>query len=106
MLLNASKLLPLIALFPLMSSARDGSCHEPPTSMRAARIHAAGGPEALRVESVPVPVPAAGEVLVRVHYASVNPVDWKLQEAGRLPFPATPGGDFSGEVIAVGSERH
>ena len=71
--------------------------------MRAARIHAAGGPEALRVESVPMPAPAAGEVLVRVHYASVNPVDWKLQEAGRLPFPAIPGGDFSGEVIAVGS---
>ena len=47
-------------------------------------------------------VPAAGEVLVRVHYASVNPVDWKLQEAGRLPFPATPGGDFAGEVVAVG----
>ena len=101
--LNASKLLPLIALFPLMSTAREVSCHEPPSSMRAARIHAAGGPEALRIESVPVPVPAAGEVLVRVHYASVNPVDWKLQERGRLPFPATPGGDFSGEVIAVGS---
>jgi NADPH:quinone reductase-like Zn-dependent oxidoreductase len=71
--------------------------------MRAARIHAAGGPEALRIESVPVPVAAAGQVLVRVHYASVNPVDWKLQERGRLPFPAIPGGDFSGEVIAVGS---
>jgi len=78
-------------------------CHEPPMTMRAARIHAAGGPEALRIESIPVPVPAAGEVLVRVHFASVNPVDWKLQERGRLPFPATPGGDFSGEVIAVGA---
>ena len=49
------------------------------------------------------PCAAAGEVLVRVHYASINPVDWKLQEAGRLPFPAIPGGDFSGEVIALGS---
>jgi len=100
--LNVSKLLPLIALLPLVSSARE-VCHEPPTTMRAARIHAAGGPEALRIESMPVPVPAAGEVLVRVHFASVNPVDWKLQERGRLPFPATPGGDFSGEVIAVGA---
>ena len=71
--------------------------------MRAARIHAAGGPEALRVESIPVPRPAAGEVLVRVHYASINPVDWKLQEAGRLKFPATPGGDFAGEIVALGS---
>jgi NADPH:quinone reductase-like Zn-dependent oxidoreductase len=100
--LNVSKLLPLLALLPLVSSARE-VCHEPPTTMRAARIHAAGGPEALRIESIPVPVPAAGEVLVRVHFASVNPVDWKLQERGRLPFPATPGGDFSGEVIAVGA---
>lgn len=78
-------------------------CAAVPSTMRAARIHAAGGPEALRVESIPVPTPAAGEVLVRVHYASVNPVDWKLQEAGRLKFPATPGGDFAGEIVAVGS---
>ena len=103
MLLNASKLLPLIALLMSMSPAHAGACANAPGSMRAARIHAAGGPEALRIESVPVPVPAAGEVLVRVHYASINPVDWKLQERGRLPFPAIPGGDFSGEVIALGS---
>ena len=103
MLLNASKLLPLIALLMSMSPAHAGACGNAPSSMRAARIHAAGGPEALRIESVPVPVPAAGEVLVRVHYASINPVDWKLQERGRLPFPAIPGGDFSGEVIALGS---
>jgi NADPH:quinone reductase-like Zn-dependent oxidoreductase len=65
--------------------------------MRAARIHAAGGPEALRIESVPVPIPAAGEVLVRVHFASVNPVDWKLQEKGRLQFPAIPAATFPGK---------
>jgi NADPH:quinone reductase-like Zn-dependent oxidoreductase len=103
MLLYVSKLLPLIALFVSMSAAHAGSCAKAPTSMRAARIHAAGGPEALRIESVPVPAPLAGEVLVRVHYASINPVDWKLQERGLLPFPAIPGGDFSGEVIALGS---
>ena len=98
MLLNASRLLPLIAVLTFTASA-----DQAPASMRAARIHAAGGPDALRVESVAVPAPAAGEVLVRVHYASVNPVDWKLQEAGRLSFPAIPGGDFSGEVVALGS---
>ena len=104
MLLNASKLLPLIALFTFVSPAHAaGACAKAPTSMRAARVHAAGGPEALRIESVPVPVPAAGEVLVRVHYASINPVDWKLQQRGRLPLPAIPGGDFSGEVVALGS---
>jgi NADPH:quinone reductase-like Zn-dependent oxidoreductase len=105
-MMNTTKLLlPLIPLFlfDLAQGAGVGVCTQVPTSMRAARIHAAGGPEALRIESVPVPAPAAGEVLVRVHYASVNPVDWKLQEAGRLSFPAIPGGDFSGEVIAIGT---
>lgn len=84
------------------STESANACPAAPATMRAARIHAAGGPESLRVESIAVPVPAAGEVLVRVHYASINPVDWKLQEAGRFQFPATPGGDFSGEVIALG----
>jgi NADPH:quinone reductase-like Zn-dependent oxidoreductase len=102
-MMNASKLLPLIAVFLFDLSQGAGVCVQAPTSMHAARIYAAGGPEALRIESVPVPAPAAGEVLVRVHYASINPVDWKLQEAGRLSFPAIPGGDFSGEVIALGS---
>src|SRR6202008_2907874 len=103
MLPSAPQLLSLIALLTLVAPAHASTCAKAPASMRAARIHAAGGPEALRIESVPVPVAAAGEVLVRVHYASVNPVDWKLQERGLLPFPAIPGGDFSGEVIAVGS---
>lgn len=79
-----------------------GACQPAPAQMRAVRIAAPGGPDTLRIESVAVPRPGAGEVLVRVHYASINPVDWKLQEAGRLPFPATPGGDFSGEVVALG----
>src|SRR5262245_12745457 len=96
--MNAAKLLGQVALLTLTAIT-----DQPSASMRAARIHAAGGPEALRVESVPIPRPAAGEVLVRVHYASVNPVDWKLQQAGRLPFPAIPGGDFSGEVVALGA---
>jgi len=71
--------------------------------MRAARIHAKGGPDALRVERIAVPRPAAGEVLVRVHYASINPVDWKRQEGGEMKFPATPGGDLSGVVVARGA---
>lgn len=45
----------------------------------------------------------AGEVLVRVHYASINPIDWKLQKAGRLPMPAIPGADFAGQAIGVTS---
>ena len=98
--MSARLLLMFASLLPFAATAQ--ACPAIPDTMQAARIHAAGGPDALRVERVPVPVAAAGEVLVRVHYASVNPVDWKLQEAGRLPFPATPGGDFAGEVVAVG----
>ncbi|WP_200948910.1 nuclear transport factor 2 family protein [Pseudoxanthomonas sp. Root630] len=92
-------LLMLASLLPCAAAAH--ACSVVPDTMRAARIHAPGGPEALRVERVPTPTLGAGDVLVRVHYASINPVDWKLQEAGRLPFPATPGGDFAGEVVAV-----
>ena len=101
--LFVSSLLLLIASDHAWGKESAAACAAPPATMRAARLHAAGGPEALRVETVPVPAPAAGELLIRVHFASVNPVDWKLQEAGRLKFPATPGGDFSGEVIGVGS---
>lgn len=74
-----------------------------PDTMRSVRIHAKGGPENLKPETIPRAQAAAGEVLVRVSYASVNPVDWKLQERGSLKFPAVPGGDFSGEVVALGA---
>jgi NADPH:quinone reductase len=43
--------------------------------MRAIRIHTYGGPDVMRLEELPTPVPAAGEVLVRVHAASVNFLD-------------------------------
>ncbi|MBP8296910.1 MAG: NADP-dependent oxidoreductase, partial [Burkholderiales bacterium] len=86
----------------LADAGRAAVCPSVPEHMRAARIAAPGGPGALRIESIDVPRPGPGEVLARVHYASINPVDWKLQEAGRLAYPATPGGDFSGQVVALG----
>ena len=56
--------------------------------MKAVRIHRFGGPEVLCYEDVPRPIPAAGEVLVRVYAAGVNPADWKTRSgrgvAGRL----------------------
>lgn len=103
-LLNLLPLLVLLIACPdVGASGASAACPPLPGTMRAARIHGPGGPEALRIEQVPVPVPAAGEVLVRVHFASVNPVDWKLMAAGRLPNPAIPGGDFAGEVVAAGA---
>jgi NADPH2:quinone reductase len=76
--------------------------------MKAARIHRYGGPEVVVVEEAPDPEPLAGEVLLRVHAAGVNPVDWKTRSGGGMAkkfpprFPITLGWDVSGVVEAVG----
>ena len=76
--------------------------------MKAVRLHEYGGPEVLKYEDAPMPEPAAGEVLVKVHAAGVNPVDWKVR-AGYLkgflnyPLPLIPGWDLSGVVESVGA---
>ncbi|HEX5551973.1 MAG TPA: NADP-dependent oxidoreductase [Chitinophagaceae bacterium] len=77
--------------------------------MKALRIHAFGGPEVLKMEDVPIPRPAADEVLVKVHATSINPIDWKIRKGaskGRFPitFPFTPGWDLSGVVEQAGSD--
>jgi NADPH:quinone reductase-like Zn-dependent oxidoreductase len=71
---------------------------------KAVRIHAFGGPDVLRLEEVPRPEPKAGQVLIRVYAAGVNPVDWKIREGslGRVPLPAIMGSDFSGVVETLG----
>lgn len=67
--------------------------------MRAVVIHETGGPEVLRLEDVPAPEPAVGEILVRIRAAAVNPIDWKLRR-GLVPkqLPAILGSDASGTV--------
>jgi NADPH:quinone reductase-like Zn-dependent oxidoreductase len=72
-------------------------------TMKAIQIHANGGPEVLQYEDVPRPDPKANEILVRVHAAGVNPVDWKIRE-GIVPanLPMIMGIDFSGVVESVG----
>lgn len=76
-------------------------------TMKAVRVHEYGGPEVLKYEDAPRPKPSAGEVLVRIHAAGVNPVDWKVR-AGYLkdviayPMPMIPGWDVSGVVEATG----
>lgn len=74
-------------------------------TMRAIVQHRLGGPEVLEAAEVPRPEPGIGEVLVRVHAAGANPVDFKVRENGgydgaRPPF--TVGWDVSGTVEAVG----
>jgi len=78
-----------------------------PQTMKAIRIHNYGGPEVLQYEDAPRPKPQAGEVLIRVHAAGVNPIDWKVREGHVKDFwshklPLILGWDLSGAVEAVG----
>lgn len=75
--------------------------------MKAVRIHEYGGDDVLRVEDVPEPTPGPDDVLVDVHAAAVNPVDWKIRSGSqravvRLRLPAILGMDVSGVVAAAG----
>jgi NADPH:quinone reductase-like Zn-dependent oxidoreductase len=65
-----------------------------------------GGPEVLKLRSIPPPRPAPGEVLVEVRAVSMNPVDWKvrsgmLQKFFPVTFPTIAGRDGAGEVIGA-----
>jgi len=75
--------------------------------MRVIHIHSYGGPEQLKLEEEPRPEPQAGEVLLRVHAAGVNPIDWKIREGlmkdfQPVTFPYTPGIEMAGVVEEVG----
>ena len=74
--------------------------------MKAIQVHEFGGPEVLRLGEVATPKPEAGQVLVRVHAAGVNPYDTYMRAgtyAIKPPLPYTPGSDAAGVVEAVGS---
>jgi NADPH:quinone reductase-like Zn-dependent oxidoreductase len=67
--------------------------------MRAVVMHQTGGPEVLRLEDVPTPEAADGQVLIRVRAASVNPADWKARRGiMSRQLPTIPGSDVSGTV--------
>lgn len=77
--------------------------------MKAAAFRAYGGPEVLEILDVDKPRPAPGEVLVEVHAASVNPVDWKmrqglLKEYFPVTFPRIVGRDMAGVVAELGAD--
>jgi len=71
--------------------------------VKAIRVHATGGPEVLRLEEVPVPVPGAGQVVIRVEATGVNFVDiYQRKGLYSVPFPFTPGREAAGVVERVG----
>jgi NADPH2:quinone reductase len=71
--------------------------------VKAIRVHATGGPEVLRLEEVPVPVPGAGQIVIRVEAAGVNFVD-VYHRKGLYPvaLPFTLGREAAGVVERVG----
>lgn len=82
-------------------------------TMKAVRQYAFGGPEVLRYEDAPRPIPGPGEILIRVHAVGLNPPDWYLRDGySALPaewqpvveFPLTLGTDVSGVVTAVADD--
>jgi len=77
-------------------------------AMKRIQYHRYGGPEVMRLEDFDLAAPAVGEVAVKVRFAAVNPIDWKLR-AGLMKivtgktFPRGMGMDLSGTVTAIGT---
>lgn len=82
-------------------------CVDGSNTMKAIRYHAFGGPDELRVDEIPVPHAGPGEIRIAVHYAGVNPSDWKRREGQYQAFedgvlPLTVGVEASGIVDEIG----
>jgi NADPH2:quinone reductase len=74
--------------------------------MKAMLLKSFGGPDSFELSEVPKPVPQAGQVLVRVHATSINPLDYQVRRgdySDLVQLPAITGHDVSGVVEAVGS---
>ena len=73
--------------------------------MKAIVVQQFGGPEVLKLQEIPTPKPAAGQALVRIHAAGVNPYDTYMRAGTytvKPPLPYTPGSDGAGVVESVG----
>lgn len=116
-LLGAAGLAGATVASGMLVLSHDSPCGEAPAvgageTMLAVSYRCYGSPDVLRLETLPKPVPAAGEVLVRVHAASVNPVDKhylygtpyvvRLSAGIGAPTVAGFGTDFAGTVEALG----
>ena len=74
--------------------------------MKAIEIREPGGPDVLQIGELPMPKPAAGQVLVKVHAAGVNRPDVLQRQGGYPPppgAPLTPGLEFAGKVMSAGT---
>ncbi len=101
-----ARLAPLTIALTLGASA--AALAQTESTMSAVRIYDYGDASALRFEEVPVPVAGPGQVLVRVHAAGVNPIDWKMRDGMlrnygiNLDMPYTLGREVSGVVESMG----
>src|SRR5213075_1087247 len=77
-------------------------------AMKRVQYDKYGGPELMKLENFELRAPGKGEVAVRVKFAAINPIDWKVRN-GALKmvtgkaFPRALGSDFSGTVTAIGA---
>src|SRR5882762_5831527 len=76
--------------------------------MRGYVLTSYGGPSAMELRDVPEPSPGDGEVLIRVHAAGLNPIDYKVRDGklrllSHLDLPRVAGSELSGVVAKVGA---
>lgn len=75
--------------------------------MRRIQYYKYGGPELMRLEDFDLAMPGKGQVAMKIKFAAINPIDWKLRN-GQMKivtgnkFPRAMGMDLSGTVISVG----
>lgn len=94
-------------LAALLATAGGIAVAATPAEQQAIVQTGTGGPDVLKLQTVPVAEPGEGQVLVRVYAASVNPTDWKMR-AGTPGYPAAgtlaiPGGDVAGVIEKLGA---
>jgi NADPH:quinone reductase-like Zn-dependent oxidoreductase len=91
---------------PIPRARRGAIVQANPPTMKAIRIHTFGDANVLTLDDVEKPQPGAGEILIEVHAAGINPVDYKMRSGTfnkqQLKLPLTLGRDVAGRVVAIG----